>query len=100
MAADLAQPAELTKANLHPYRLKVKKFRDVIAMSAGGGDPKFADALAKCKDAIGEWHDWEELIAIARQATASRASLLAIGRIESHQQTQIGRGVIHRRQIP
>ena len=65
MAADLAQPAQLTKANLHPYRLKVKKFRDVIAMSAGGGDPKFADALAKCKDAIGEWHDWEELIAIA-----------------------------------
>jgi CHAD domain-containing protein len=66
MAADLAHPAQLTRANLHPYRLKVKKLRDVIAISADGGDRKFIDALGKCKDAIGEWHDWEELIGIAK----------------------------------
>lgn len=66
MAAELAQPAQLTRANLHSYRLKVKKLRDVIAISADGGDRKFIDALGECKDAIGEWHDWEELIGIAQ----------------------------------
>jgi hypothetical protein len=44
----------------------VKKLRDVIAISADGGNRKFIDALGECKDAIGEWHDWEELIGIAK----------------------------------
>lgn len=29
------------------------------------GNQPFIDALGQVKDAIGEWHDWEELIAIA-----------------------------------
>jgi hypothetical protein len=28
-------------------------------------DEKFIGALGKCKDAIGEWHDWKQLVRIA-----------------------------------
>jgi hypothetical protein len=29
--------------------------------------PKFVDDLGEAKDAIGNWHDWEELIGIANE---------------------------------
>ena len=29
--------------------------------------PKFVDDVGEAKDAIGEWHDWEELVAIASE---------------------------------
>jgi CHAD domain-containing protein len=72
VAADLAEPAHLDRSNLHPYRLKVKHLHNLVKLEAHGeprgeqrSAQKFADALAECKDAIGEWHDWEELIAVA-----------------------------------
>lgn len=65
LALHLAEPARLNRGNLHPYRLKVKKLRDLLQISPGG--TAFADDLAKAKDAIGEWHDWEELISIAQK---------------------------------
>ncbi len=64
-AADLASPPSLNRGNLHPYRIKVKELRYVLQAGAGGGDRKFIESLGQVKDAIGEWHDWEELIAIA-----------------------------------
>jgi CHAD domain-containing protein len=68
-ASDLAEPIRLDRSNLHSYRLKLKHLHDLVKLEAHGGDQrsaqKFADALGDCKDAIGEWHDWEELIAIA-----------------------------------
>ena len=65
LTAGLGEPVQLTKANLHPYRLKVKELRDALRMAGGAQDSRFAEELARSKDAIGEWHDWEELIAIA-----------------------------------
>jgi len=67
LAAGLSEPALLSRANLHPYRLKVKELRDALRMAGGTRDSRFADALGQCQDAIGEWHDWEELIAIAEK---------------------------------
>jgi CHAD domain-containing protein len=67
LTAGLSDPAHLTRANLHPYRLKVKELRDALRMAGGTGDSRFAGALGQCKDAIGEWHDWEELIAIGEK---------------------------------
>jgi CHAD domain-containing protein len=67
LTAGLSEPAHLTRADLHPYRLKVKELRDALRMAGGTADSRFAGALGQCKDVIGEWHDWEELIVIAEK---------------------------------
>lgn len=67
LTAGLSQPAHLNKSNLHLYRMKVKELRDALRMAGGTKDSRFAGALSQCKDSIGEWHDWEELIAIAQK---------------------------------
>jgi len=41
--------------------------RDVLQLSDRPGDREFLEKLGEVKDAIGEWHDWEELIAMATQ---------------------------------
>ena len=44
-----------------------KELRDALRMAGGTADSRFAGGLGQCNDAIGEWHDWEELIAIAEK---------------------------------
>jgi CHAD domain-containing protein len=65
LAKDLENPPTLNRSNLHPYRLKVKELRNILQMADHPGNQPFIDALGEVKDAIGEWHDWEELVAIA-----------------------------------
>jgi CHAD domain-containing protein len=72
LTAGLSEPAQLNKTNLHPYRLKVKELRDALRMAGGTKDSRFADALGRSKNAIGEWHDWEQLIAIAEKTLDHR----------------------------
>jgi CHAD domain-containing protein len=78
LAVQLAAPRRLDKRNLHPYRLKVKELRNVLHMAAGDS-PQFVNDLVRVKDAIGEWHDWEELasIATAELNHGSRCGLVA-----------------------
>jgi CHAD domain-containing protein len=78
LAVQLAAPPRLNRGNLHPYRLKVKELRNVLQMAASDSTA-FIDDLAKVKDAIGEWHDWEELVAIAQKELdhGNRCGLLA-----------------------
>ncbi len=64
LSSELSLPTRLTRSNLHPYRLKVKELRYVLQMADRNGQPGFVKALGEVKDTIGEWHDWEELIAI------------------------------------
>lgn len=64
-SSDLASPLVLNRGNLHPYRIKLKELRYVLQAGEGEGNRKFIASLGETKDAIGEWHDWEELIAIA-----------------------------------
>jgi len=65
ISGDLARPAMLNRSNLHDYRLKIKELEDVLKMADSDAAEDFVEALDECKDAIGEWHDWEELIARA-----------------------------------
>ena len=67
LISELRQPARLGKNNLHSYRLKVKELRNVLDMAQNAKQQEFVDTLGKVKDAIGEWHDWEELTAIAQK---------------------------------
>jgi CHAD domain-containing protein len=64
LAVELAAPQRLSRDNLHAYRLKVKELRNVLQLAAGNF-PKFVEELGAVKDAIGEWHDREELVSIA-----------------------------------
>jgi CHAD domain-containing protein len=67
LSAGLATPRQLGRKTLHPYRLKVKGLRNVLQMADSAVRSKFVDDLGQVKDAIGEWHDWEELVSIARK---------------------------------
>jgi CHAD domain-containing protein len=65
LSAQLAEPPRLNKTNLHPYRLKVKELQNVLRMAETPSGFRFVEDLGVVKDAIGEWHDWEELVGIA-----------------------------------
>ena len=65
LAASLKSPPSLNQKNLHPYRLKVKELRDVLRLAEKPTDEKLIEALGGVKDAIGDWHDWQELTTIA-----------------------------------
>lgn len=64
IAGELAKWPKLSSENLHPFRLKVKEMRYVLQLS--GEDTRMTERLGQIKDQIGEWHDWIELHAIAR----------------------------------
>ena len=68
LAARLGTPQRLGRENLHPYRIKVKELQNMLRMASGSSHPRFIDDLGDVKDAIGEWHDWEELVSIAEKA--------------------------------
>jgi CHAD domain-containing protein len=65
LESELANTHRLGRQNLHPYRLKVKELRNVLKLAQDEDGQEFVDALGRVKDLIGEWHDWEELLAIA-----------------------------------
>ncbi|HET9406293.1 MAG TPA: CHAD domain-containing protein [Candidatus Sulfotelmatobacter sp.] len=66
--SDLTEPPQLRKSNLHEYRLKVKALRNLLQMAENPDKQPFVDRLGQVKDAIGEWHDWEVLVAITKDA--------------------------------
>jgi CHAD domain-containing protein len=65
--ADLARPSQLNRGNLHPYRLKVKELRYLLQLGEIRRSQVVLKKLGEVKDVIGDWHDWEELLAIASQ---------------------------------
>jgi len=69
LSGELATPATLSRRTLHPYRLKVKDLRNVLKMATDADRSGFVTRLGEIKDAIGERHDWETLMAIARVAS-------------------------------
>ena len=63
LTSQLDVPKRFNRGNLHPYRLKVKQLRYVLELAPD--QTKFTDDLSEAKDAIGDWHDWEELVGVA-----------------------------------
>jgi CHAD domain-containing protein len=68
LTSELTEPSRLNKSNLHQYRLKVKELRNLLQMAENADQQPFVDRLGQVKDAIGEWHDWEVLVATAKDA--------------------------------
>jgi len=65
LSSKLHTPVRLDRRNLHSYRLKIKELRSVLQMSNSADSQPFVKKLGEVKDAIGEWHDWKELVAMA-----------------------------------
>ncbi len=63
----LAVPITLNHTNLHQYRKKIKQLRYILQAASNGASEELVKALGECKDAIGEWHDWEVLGAMASE---------------------------------
>jgi CHAD domain-containing protein len=64
----LGAPITLNRNNLHEYRSTIKDLRNVLELGDDSAHEKFLDALKEAKDAIGEWHDWEELFSLANDS--------------------------------
>jgi CHAD domain-containing protein len=69
LSQELAAVKRLGRNNLHAYRIQMKQLRYVleIAETHSGLQRDFMDALRTVQKAIGEWHDWLELGAIAKK---------------------------------
>ena len=46
----------------------------MLQMAEGSDRQEFVRQLGDVKDAIGEWHDWEELVAIAKTVVDHEAN--------------------------
>jgi CHAD domain-containing protein len=78
LASGLATPQRLTRETLHPYRLRVKELRNVLRMADRASSTRFVEDLGKVQDAIGEWHDWDELVSIAEKLEHGKECRLRI----------------------
>ncbi|MGB9513115.1 MAG: CHAD domain-containing protein, partial [Candidatus Acidiferrum sp.] len=65
LASELKRPQRLNQANLHEYRKKVKDLRYTLQLSEEAQNAQIVEMLGTAKDAIGEWHDWQQLVKIA-----------------------------------
>jgi len=65
LGGEIRKWPKLTARNLHSFRLKVKELRDVLGLSTASIAQ--AKALQEVTDAIGAWHDWSELAALANE---------------------------------
>jgi CHAD domain-containing protein len=71
LSTELADWPRLNATNLHAFRLEVKQLSYVLKL-ADDSDTAYLDALDNTKDAIGEWHDWSDLRAIAGKVISHR----------------------------
>lgn len=81
IAGDLASWPRLTARNLHPFRTKIKELRYVLQLFPDA-DPDFLEALGKVKNEIGDWHDWRQLLAAAREVLDAKKDAELRKRIE------------------
>jgi len=58
---------KLSRKNLHNHRKTIKRLRNLLTVSGSTSCRAVVKALAHAKDAIGEWHDWEQLLHLAEE---------------------------------
>jgi CHAD domain-containing protein len=80
ISGELTSWPRLSADNLHPFRLKVKEMQYVLQLS--GKDNELTKRLGEVKDQIGEWHDWTELDAIAKEVLSDCKNCKVIAQIE------------------
>jgi CHAD domain-containing protein len=85
----LKRPPRLALRTLHPHRLNVKKLRDVVRLSDRDNHSKLAGSLDQVKDAIGDWHDWQELARLAGEVLEESRGVLSKAVVRTAQQRYV-----------
>jgi CHAD domain-containing protein len=67
LLSDLGHPARLSRRTLHSYRIRVKELRNLLQMAQSADQQPFVERLGEVCDSVGEWHDWDELLAMAKK---------------------------------
>jgi CHAD domain-containing protein len=68
--------------NLHSLRLKIKELRSILQLMPDS-DRGLITALGEVKDAIGDWHDWQQLAEVATQSLDARNNRALLSRIRA-----------------
>ena len=71
----------LNAENIHAFRLKVKELRYILQLSADG-NPEVGEALGDVQRRIGDWHDWHQLLEIAREILNQEQDAALLTRVE------------------
>jgi CHAD domain-containing protein len=75
LAAAFSLHPLLKPARLHEARVQLKKIRYLAELADDSAERKaFLDRLKAVQDAVGEWHDWEELTKLAETRFADRVN--------------------------
>jgi CHAD domain-containing protein len=75
LAADFSSHTSLKPNRLHQARIQLKKIRYLAELADDSDERKaFLDQLKAVQDAVGEWHDWEELTKLAEKRFADRVN--------------------------
>jgi CHAD domain-containing protein len=72
---------DLDANNLHRFRIQIKELRYMLQLS-DQANKEFVDRLGEVKDSIGEWHDWTELLRIAKKVLDPNSHRGVLRRIE------------------
>jgi CHAD domain-containing protein len=81
LISELGHWPDLTAVNLHMFRIRIKELRYMLELSAEA-DQTLIASLGIVKDAIGEWHDWVELLKIAQKVLDAEADGGNLKRLE------------------
>lgn len=72
LISELGHWPDLNATNLHMFRIRIKELRYMLELS-DDADQTLIRSLGTVKDAIGEWHDWVELLKIAKKVLNAEA---------------------------
>lgn len=75
MAADFSAHQSLNPSRLHEARVTLKRIRYLAELAEKTAEQKsFTRELKSVQDAIGEWHDWQELTGTAEKRFSDRVN--------------------------
>jgi CHAD domain-containing protein len=84
LAAGFASQEPLKAHRLHEARLQLKKIRYMAELADDSDERKaFLERLKTVQDAVGEWHDWEELTRLAEKRFADRVNCALLREIRA-----------------
>jgi CHAD domain-containing protein len=89
LVVQLGTPPRLSRETLHPYWLKIKELQNLLRMAADSARPRFVEDLGEVKDAIGEWHDWEELSMHRGKESRLQIGTRAAGGVKTYRQRKV-----------
>ncbi len=84
LAAGFASHEQLKPQRLHEARIQLKKIRYMAELADDSDERKaFLERLKTVQDAVGDWHDWEELARLAEKRFADRVNCALLREIRA-----------------